>query len=244
MTNKNKIKNNPKERVTILISKDIKAKWENFIERKKFNTISNLIRNAVNFYIDSENLISLIKNIDIFSHKLKEPLTAIKGFSQLIIDNYSDKLDINILLHLKEIYNQSKILEIQINDLFSNMASEKQNYDILIVDDDLPTLQVLTEHFKLNEIKCKGVRSATSCLEELKFSYPKLMLIDVILPDINGFELCRMIKSEKDLKDIPIFYITAIPGGEVSKKIEETGAEGYILKPFDLTEFDIVIQYL
>ena len=237
---------NHKERVTILISKDTRNKWENFTDRRNYNTISNLVRKAVNIYIDSENLILLLKDINKLSHKLKEPLTAIKGFSQLIINNYSNNLDLNILLNIKEIYNQSKLLEMEINKIFSKMDMEpkKQNYDILIVDDDLPTLKVLTEHFKLNGKTCKCVRSASSCIEELKYSYPKLILIDVILPDIDGFELCKMIKSEKELKHIPIFYVSAIPDKEISKRIEDTEAEGYILKPFDLAEFDVLFQYL
>jgi PleD family two-component response regulator len=235
---------NYNERVTILVSKEIKDNWENFAEKSDFNTISNLVRNAVNFYIDSEKLISQIKDINTLSHKLKEPLTAIRGFSQLLIENYANKLDIDIVIKLKEIFNQSKNLDSQINEIFSKMIDKEQKYDILIVEDDISTLKVLLEHFKLNGKKCIGFKSGSKCLEELKYLYPKLILIDVILPDIDGFELCKIIKLDKKLKDIPVFYVTAIPDTEVSKKTRETGAEGYILKPFDLSEFDMLEKYL
>jgi CheY-like chemotaxis protein len=232
------------ERVTILVSKETKRKWEHFVENREFNTLSKLVRKTVNFYIDSEKIISQMEDVNNLSHKLKEPLTAIKGFSQLIINNFSNKLEVDVLVKLEEIFNQSKNLESIINEMFSKMNTNKQNYDILIVEDDLATLKVLLEHFKLKGKKCLGVKSGSKCLEELKYSYPKLILIDIILPDIDGFELCKIIKSDKKLKNIPIFYVTAIPDTEVSKKTQETGAEGFILKPFDLAEFDVVLQYL
>jgi CheY-like chemotaxis protein len=198
----------------------------------------------VNFYIDSEKLISQIKDINTLSHKLKEPLTAIRGFSQLLIENYANKLDIDIVIKLKEIFNQSTNLNSLINDIFSKMIQKEQNCDILLVEDDISTLKVLIEHFKLNGKKCIGVKSGSKCLEELKYSFPKLILIDIILPDIDGFELCKIIKSDKKLKNIPVYYVTAIPDAEVAKRTKETGAEGFILKPFDLSEFDVLFKYL
>ena len=73
---------------------------------------------------------------------------------------------------------------------------------------------------------------------------PKLILLDILLPDISGYEICKTIKLNNKLKDIPIFYITAVTEPEVSQKLKETGAEGYFTKPFDLSEFNILFDYL
>ena len=51
-------------------------------------------------------------------------------------------------------------------------------------------------------------------------------------------------KEDENLKDVPVFYITAIPESEVSKKMEETGADGFILKPFNFSDFEALFDYL
>ncbi len=226
------------------MSEDTKNKWEKFVDENEFTTISMLIRKAVNFYIDSESKISLINDIPKFTHGLKEPLTSIKGFSQLILENESDKLTPNILLRIKEIYAQSVFLENKINFIINEFKPESQTYDILIVEDDSSTIMVLTDFFDLKGFSTIGVTSGNKGLEELERITPKLILLDIILPDISGYDVCKKIKSLEKFKKIPIFYITAIPESEVSEKLEETGAEGFLLKPFNFPDFKILFDYL
>ncbi len=203
-----------------------------------------LIRRAVNFYIDSESKISLINNISKLTHDLKQPLTSIKGFSQLILENESDKLSPNILLRIKEIYAQSVFLENKINFIIDESKPESQMYDILIIEDDAPTLMVLTDFFDIKGISTFGVTTGSKGLEEIQRITPKLILLDIILPDISGYEICKKIKSLERFKNTPIFYITAIPESEVSVKLEETGASGFFLKPFNFSNFKILFDYL
>jgi CheY-like chemotaxis protein len=73
---------------------------------------------------------------------------------------------------------------------------------------------------------------------------PKLILLDIFLPDITGYEVCQRIRAHEEFKKIPLFYITAVPEGEVSEKVKETGADGYFLKPFDITSFTQLFEYL
>lgn len=242
---KNK-KNKERERITILVSEETKNTWQDFMKKNEFPTISKFLREGANFYINNRTKISHLEKISDFSHDLKEPLTSIKGFSQIIIENYSDKLDINILLHLKEIYAQSLYLEQQIDDFINKIEpkSIQEEYDILIVEDDAPTIKLLQEYFKAKGYTCKGVTSGFKGLEELKINPPKLILLDILLPDISGYEICKQIKSDKKYKDLPIYYITAIRDSKVSSKIEETRADGYFLKPFDFSKFSVLFNYL
>ena len=60
---------------------------------------------------------------------------------------------------------------------------------------------------------------------------------------MSGYEICKRIKSEEKFKDLLIFYITAVPRNEVEGKIDETGADGFFLKPFDYLEFDHLSDY-
>ena len=95
-----------KERITLLIDSETREIWEHFKEENNFPSISELIREKVNFCIEQAKLISVIENFNKFSHDLKEPLTSIKGFSQIILKSYADKIDSNILEKIKKIYNQ------------------------------------------------------------------------------------------------------------------------------------------
>jgi len=226
------------------VPEDTKNKWERFVDENEFTTISMLIRRAVNFYIDSKFKISLINNISKFTHDLKEPLTSIKGFSQLILENESDKLNPNILIRIKEIYSQSVFLENKINFIINEFKPESQTYDILIIEDDTSTIMVLTDFFDIKGFSTIGVTTGNKGLEELKRINPKLILLDIILPDISGYEVCKKIKSLDKFKNTPLFYITAIPESEVSEKLRETGAEGYLCKPFNFSDFKILLDHL
>jgi CheY-like chemotaxis protein len=226
------------------VTEDTKNKWERFVDEHEFTTISMLIRRAVNFYIDSEPKISLINNISKFTHDLKEPLTSIKGFSQLIIEHDSDKISPNILFRIKEIYAQSVFLENKINFIINEFKPERETYDILIVEDDTSTIMLLTDYFDIKGFSTIGVTTGIRGLEELKRITPKLILIDIILPDINGYEVCKKIKSLDKFKNIPIFYISAIPESEVRVNLKETGAIGLLSKPFNFPDFKILMEYL
>jgi len=231
-----------KKGISILVSDETKSKWEKFASEHSFKTISRLIRKSVDFYMDQGIQQKPINNINGISHDLKEPLTAIQGYSKLIIDNDKNEIKPDILLKIKEIYEQSLSLENKINNIITTSESESQFYDILIIEDDISAFKILREFFKTKEITCMGVNSGSKGLKELNSNTPNLVLLDIILPDINGFDICKKIKSNEKTKNIPVFYITAISEQVVQKRLEETGANGYILKPFKFDRFDIIID--
>ncbi len=235
-----------KERITTLVSPETKKKWQNYTERKNISTISKLIRNAVEFYLEVEPKLSYLENISGLAKDLKTPLTPIKGFSQLIIENYADNLDSEILLKIKEIYSQSQQLENKINEILSVLEPEKSNeeFEILIIDNDISTITVLKSFFELNGYSSKGVTTGKKGLEELDRTTPKLILLSIILPDIKGNEVFKTIKSYKNFKQVPIFFITIMSEAEASKITSDTSATGYFLKPFDFAKLKRVFNYL
>ena len=107
---------------------------------------------------------------------MKEPLTAIMGNLHLIIENYKDKLDTEILFKMKEIHDKSLIIEQLIYNLQETHLTEAQKYDILIVDDDVATNKVLIDYFKLKGYSSKAVITGEQVDIELKKNIPKLML--------------------------------------------------------------------
>ncbi|MFX0028879.1 MAG: response regulator [Candidatus Hermodarchaeota archaeon] len=235
-----------KERISLYVSKDIKEEWQTFARNNDFSTLSKLIRDALKFFIQFRGL-----NISNLSHDLKEPLTSIKGYLQLIIETYGDSLESNVVSMINNVLNQCMILEnkiIEHLDKFeTNLEEEldhKVEYDILLVEDDQETINLLVSYFESLGITCKGALSGFKGLKELKRYTPKLVLLDVILPDINGYEVLKRIKTDNNLKEIPVFFLTAIPNLELEKKSLDLGASGSILKPFNLKDFDVLLKYL
>ncbi len=173
------------------------------------------------------------------SHDLKEPLTVIKGFAHLITENHKDKIEWEVLANIKDIFDQCVVLERIIDDHF-NIYKIGAKLDILIVDDDPLTNKVLINFFTLKGYICKDMITGINALKVLEKIKPKVILLDIVLPHFNGYELCKIIKER--YKNIPVFYITAVSLSEVGKKVKETGADGFFLKPFNFQEFNILFE--
>ncbi|MHA1477620.1 MAG: response regulator [Promethearchaeota archaeon] len=255
-----KIYDREKERISLYVSDKTKEEWSDFIKthKDKYNTISKLIRESVNYFIkkksslvnddlnklDNKTLTNISHALTNISHALKEPLTSIKGFSQLLIENYKEEMEENVFNTIKNIFNQSLLLEKKIISILDNIETETTQYDILLIEDDLATIRLLTSYFESKGFTCKGVVSGSKGLDEIKNNPPKLVLLDIILPDYSGYDICKQIKSNKDLRNLAVYLLTAIPGSEVKKNLEESNADGYILKPFDFSDFEVIFQYL
>ncbi len=245
-----KVYHRDKERISLYVSENTKSKWLDYTKSNGELTISKLIREAVTQFIESKSNgshHSLSKlnpqTISNISHTLKEPLTSIKGYSQLLLENYKDKLNDQVLETVRNIFEQSILLEIKIINILDNIKVESE-YDVLLVEDDLATIRLITSYFDSKGFKCKGVVSGSRSLEELGNTIPKLILLDIILPDLSGYDVCKTIKSKKEWTNIPLYFLTAIAGSEVEKNLKETKADGYILKPFNFSDFGVIFDIL
>jgi DNA-binding response OmpR family regulator len=113
---------------------------------------------------------------------------------------------------------------------------------VLIVDDTPANIDVL--HNILNE---QGFQIAVALNGEQGLSYvprfdPDLILLDIMMPGIDGFETCKRLKSNKPTKDIPVIFLTAKAGSEDIVKGFKLGAVDYITKPFQLEEVLVRIE--
>jgi len=124
-----------------------------------------------------------------------------------------------------------------------NIKPEGSHYDILLIEDDLATIRLLRGYFESEGVTCKGVISGTKGLEELVKNSPKVVILDIILPDYSGYDICKKIKSIQKLKNIPVFLFPSI-GFWQEKHLAETKADGYILKPFKFSDFDGILDLL
>lgn len=111
-----------------------------------------------------------------------------------------------------------------------------KKYTILIVDDKLENLQYLDKVLKNEDYDIRATPVALMALEASKLSKPDLILLDIKMPDIDGYELCKMIKKEEELKEIPIIFISALDNVEDKVRAFEEGGVDYITKPFEPKE--------
>ena len=239
------------ERISLYVPDYTKSKWQNFVNMHKqdYPTISELVRKSVDTFINIQSKISKESPLKLdnqvvtkISHALKEPLTSIKAFSQLLLENYKNDLDDQVLTTIQNIFDQSIILENKLVNFLDTIRIESSQYDILLIEDDLATIRLLTSYFESKGYSCRGVVSGAKGLKELVINRPKVVLVNVILPDVNGYEICKKIKSIPKLEPIPVFFFTALPGSEVEKHLAETKADGYINKPCDLSDFDKILD--
>ena len=116
---------------------------------------------------------------------------------------------------------------------------------ILIVDDEQDIVESLKFVLDAPDITCYCAYKGEDVLRLSKEIIHDLIILDVMMPKINGYKISRLLKYDKKYKDIPILMLTA-RSQEKDKLIgEETGADEYITKPFDLDEVvKKVEQYL
>ncbi len=117
-------------------------------------------------------------------------------------------------------------------------------YDILIIDDSKFIIKLLTEIITLRGYTCKAVGNFPNAMKELNSAKPKLIFLDVNMPDLNGYKFCKMIKSEEKFNNILVYYLTGVPLAEISVKTLETKADGFITKPFNLLDFNDIFEHL
>lgn len=232
-----------KKGIGILITNEMKKEWKQHAKRVD-STLTKLLINAMDFYITNKINRDLLADLKRISHDLKESLTVIQGFSSLIIENESKNLTKSVFSKINEIYEHSLFLEYKINDLFLDIEPKRLDYDLLIVEDDATTFKILNDFFKHKGYSTKRMETGMQALNELKRTIPKVILLDIILPDIDGFQICKTIKTDDRLKNIPVYYITAIQESEVIQNLEKTGADGYFLKPFKFAQFEEIYKFL
>lgn len=116
---------------------------------------------------------------------------------------------------------------------------------ILIVDDEQDIVESLKFVLEGNDYTCYCAYNGEDGLKLAKELMPDLIILDVMMPRINGYKISRLLKFDSKYKDIPILMVTARSQEEDKLIGEETGADEYITKPFDLDKvLDTVKKYL
>lgn len=107
---------------------------------------------------------------------------------------------------------------------------------ILIVDDNSINLRVAVDHLEESGFVVLVAQDGESALKRAKYARPDLILLDVLMPGVDGFETCRRLKADIITQDIPVIFMTALSNTEDKVKGFEVGAVDYVTKPINREE--------
>jgi putative two-component system response regulator len=110
------------------------------------------------------------------------------------------------------------------------------NANILIVDDTYANLELLSDMLKLRGYQVRPAPSGPLAIQAAKNNPPDLILLDIAMPVMNGYQVCKILKEDNNLREIPVIFISAL--SDTKEKIEafSSGGVDYITKPFQLEE--------
>lgn len=115
---------------------------------------------------------------------------------------------------------------------------------ILVVEDEESLLKLESILFTSKGYQVTGVRDGRAALEEIGKSRPDVVVLDVMLPGLDGFEVCRSIKESPDTASIPVVMLTAKKSSLDLERGKQAGADAYITKPFKSVKVLEVIEGL
>lgn len=114
------------------------------------------------------------------------------------------------------------------------MTNDIVNWHIMIVDDESDNIGVIKLVFDFNDIDYSTALSGKECLEMIEEVTPDLMLIDIQMPEMTGFELLERLRLRPEFKDTPMIAITAHAMSGDAERISSEGFTGYLAKPISV----------
>ncbi len=115
---------------------------------------------------------------------------------------------------------------------------------LLIVDDNLQNLELMQAYLEELECPIRTARDGLEAIEAIEREQPDVILLDVMMPRMSGFQVCIKLKSAPTTRDIPIIMVTALNElGDVEKAME-SGADDFVTKPVNKTELVLRVKSL
>jgi DNA-binding response OmpR family regulator len=112
---------------------------------------------------------------------------------------------------------------------------EKEKPRIIIVDDDRDTRELLAMALETEGFEVASAANGLRLISSLQLRRPHLILLDVNMSWIDGFELCKAVKKNESFRDIPVIFVSGRGEPEDRRRGIEAGAADYFVKPLDIT---------
>lgn len=113
---------------------------------------------------------------------------------------------------------------------------------ILAVDDEPDILELTRLMLEGAGIGVIATKDAQECFEKLEDERPDLILLDIVMPGMNGYDLCMRLKSDPRTKDIPVVLYTVLGGERERALAKDAGADGFMVKPMTPDEFAAFVE--
>lgn len=137
----------------------------------------------------------------------------------------------------------SRILGIPEEEISARIGNfSDTRYKILIVDDEMDTLLPLKISLKVEDYNVIGALNGYEAIDKAKTEIPDLVLLDLMMPEMDGYEVCARLKKDARTKNIPIIMLTARDAVRDKLKGLDIGADDYVTKPFNLNELKARIK--
>jgi cyclic di-GMP phosphodiesterase len=118
---------------------------------------------------------------------------------------------------------------------------ENKKFTVLIVDDEAANIAILVEILQ-KDYKLQVAPDGETALKIVKKKKPDLILLDIMMPGINGYEVCRIIKDDQLTSDIPVIFVTAMDDDYDEFRGRQLGAADFIKKPYDPNNIKCSVQ--
>ncbi|MCK4698981.1 MAG: response regulator, partial [Bacteroidales bacterium] len=116
------------------------------------------------------------------------------------------------------------------------MEQKNQNSMVLIVDDTPKNIQLIGSILMQQKYRISVAKNGREALKVVKDVKPDIILMDIMMPELDGFETCKQLKNSQETRDIPVIFLTAKIEAEDIVKAFELGAVDYVIKPFNSKE--------
>jgi DNA-binding response OmpR family regulator len=104
---------------------------------------------------------------------------------------------------------------------------------VLVVEDDPEINELVGAYVQIAGFIYQSALNGTQAVEKARSHHPALIVLDIMLPDFDGFEVARRLKGQADTRGIPIVMLTALDREEYRQRGKSAGASAYLTKPFD-----------
>ena len=119
---------------------------------------------------------------------------------------------------------------------FLGLKKKKDNVRILVVDDEPNIVQTLQDRLEMNEYTVFTACNGQEGLKKAQQEKPDVILLDVIMPIMNGHEMLEVLRKQPECDDISVIMLTARSQTQDIARAHASGIDDYIVKPFDLSE--------
>jgi len=115
-------------------------------------------------------------------------------------------------------------------------AEETRRFRILVVDDNAANAELLEAYLAGFAWDVETVNSGAAALERVGREQPDIILLDIMMPDMSGYEVCRRLKSSAETRDVPIIMVTALTQVEEVEEAVDAGTDDFLSKPVNRLE--------